>query len=428
MSLKRGHAADQGPGHPSSTARAPWVDRAARRFVHARLGSIHRGHLRVVDDQGESLFGEADSTLRCTLTVENPHFYRKLLTRGPLGGGESFVDGDWRSDDLTTLVRILSINRDSLENLNSSLALVTRPLLALQHWLRDNNPSGSRKNIAAHYDLGNEFFELFLDPTLTYSSGIFESDAASMEEASTAKLDRLCRKLRLEADDRVLEIGTGWGGFAIHAARKYRCHVTTTTISLKQHELARKRVAEAGLEGRVEVLLEDYRELRGEYDKLVSIEMIEAVGHRNLESFFGVCGDRLRADGAMGLQLITVPDQKFEHHLKVIDFIREYIFPGGDLVSVGAMNGAVANASDLRMTHFEDITPHYAETLRHWRLRMFENLDRLREQGLDDSFLRMWEYYLAYCEGGFRERQIGVAQVVFEKPEARRASLLGALA
>jgi cyclopropane-fatty-acyl-phospholipid synthase len=295
------------------------------------------------------------------------------------------------------------------------------------HALRRNTKSGSQRNIAAHYDLGNEFFQLFLDPTLTYSSGIFETPKATMEEASIAKYERLCQKLRLGSEDHVLEIGTGWGGFALHAAGRHGCRVTTTTISRSQYQLACKRVEQAGLADRIEVLLEDYRDLSGSYDKLVSIEMIEAVGHEQLETFFDVCGERLKPDGVMVLQGITVPDKDFEAHVRSIDFIKRYIFPGGELVSVGAMNDAASRASGLRLTHLEDLTPHYAETLRRWRSRMFENLPRMRDLGLDDRFLRMWEFYLYYCEGGFEERSIGLVQAVFENPGARRAPVLGSL-
>ena len=248
-----------------------------------------------------------------------------------------------------------------------------------------------------------------------------------MEEASNAKYERACQKLRLEGGDHVLEIGSGWGGFAIYAARNYGCRVTTTTISKRQHEVARRRVEEAGVSDRVQVLFEDYRELRGEYDKLVSIEMIEAVGHRYLGEFFRVCSERLRPDGVMFLQAITVNEQDLAEHYRSVDFIKRYIFPGGELVSVGALSAAAARQTDLRLTHVEDQTPHYAETLRRWRRQMKANLAQIKSLGLDETFLRMWEFYLCYCEGGFEERAIGLVQAVFEKPATRRASLLGEL-
>ncbi|HEY5658917.1 MAG TPA: cyclopropane-fatty-acyl-phospholipid synthase family protein [Myxococcota bacterium] len=410
-----------------SAARSKTLDRWLRARVHARLASIEVGSLTLADEDGARQFGDPAAALRATLHVRDPRFYRAVVGRGALGGAEAYMNGLWWSDDLTAVVRILALNRETLEGLDSGLARCVRPSLALFRALRPNTRSGSRKNIAAHYDLGNEFFELFLDPTLTYSSGIFEAPDATMEQAAQAKCERICRKLRLGANDHVLEIGTGWGGFALHAAQRYGCRVTTATISRRQYELAHRRVAEAGLSERVDVRFEDYRDLRGRYDKLVSIEMVEAVGHENLEDFFRVCADRLRPEGAMVLQAITIPDQDYEAHKRSVDFIKRYIFPGGELVSLGAMNAAATRATDLRITHLEDITPHYAETLRRWRHRMGENLPGMRALGLDERFLRMWEYYLCYCEGGFEERQIGVIQAVLEKPGARRASVLGRL-
>ncbi len=410
-----------------SGTRAGALDRWLRRRVCGRLSTLRSGSLTLVDAQRRERFGDPNAELRATVHVLDPRFYRALVRRGALGGAEAYLDGYWRSDDLTAAVRILAVNRRTLEGLDSGLTRWARPSLALFQWLRANTRSGSRRNISAHYDLGDEFFELFLDPTLTYSSGVFETPDATMEQASVAKYERVCRKLRLDSSDHVLEIGTGWGGFALHAARHYGCRVTTATISRRQYDLARRRVAEAGLSDRVEVRFEDYRDLRGSYDKLASIEMVEAVGHEYLETFFRVCSDRLRPEGVMVLQGITVPDQDYAAHKRNVDFIKRYIFPGGELVSVGALNEAAARASDLRITHLEDMTPHYAETLRRWRRRMFENIDEMRALGLGARFLRMWEFYLCYCEAGFEERQVGVVQAVFEKPGARRASVLGRL-
>jgi cyclopropane-fatty-acyl-phospholipid synthase len=412
--------------HSERSATAGAVERWARSRVFERLARVRSGALSVVDDRGRQHFGDAAAPRRASLRVRDPRFYRAVALRGALGGAEAFMAGWWTSDDLAGLLRILAADHEALAGIESA-ARWTRPGLALLHALRRNSRAGSQRNIAAHYDLGNEFFELFLDPTLCYSSGIFERPEASMEEASRAKLERVCDKLRLGPSDHVLEIGSGWGGFALHAARSTGCRVTTTTISRRQYELARQRVAEAGLAQRVEVLFEDYRELRGRYDKLVSIEMIEAVGHRHLGEFFRVCGERLRPDGAMLLQAITTPDAYYETHIRNVDFIKRYIFPGGELVSVGACVRAAAEEGDLRLTHLEDLSPHYAETLRRWHRRMLENLPAMRAQGLGERFLRMWEFYLCYCEAGFEERQVGVVQAVFEKPELRRASLLGRL-
>ena len=410
-----------------SDLRPSAIDRWTRSSVHSRLAKLQSGAITLVDGPERSCLGDPRAALRATVYVDDPRFYRALALQGALGGAEAYMDGHWRCDDLSTLIRILAAGREITSGLGGGAARWRRPALAMYHALRRNTKSGSQRNIAAHYDLGNEFFQLFLDPTLTYSSGIFETPEATMEEASIAKYERLCQKLRLTPEDHVLEIGTGWGGFALHAAGRHGCRVTTTTISRSQYQLACKRVEEAGLADRIEVLLEDYRDLSGSYDKLVSIEMIEAVGHEKLETFFDVCGERLKPDGVMVLQAITVPDKDFEAHARSIDFIKRYIFPGGELVSVGAMNDAASHASGLRLTHLEDLTPHYAETLRRWRTRMLKNLPRMRDLGLDDRFLRMWEFYLCYCEGGFEERSIGLVQAVLEKPGARRAPVLGSL-
>ncbi len=412
---------------PDLPLQSSLIDRLARRGVRNKLGAIEGSAIVVEDAFGVERFGERNVPLDATIRVKRSRFYRSVASRGALGAAEAYMDGDWETDNLTGVVRVLARNQAALQNLNGGLARLARPALALFHAFRRNTRSGSRQNIAAHYDLGNDFFELFLDPTLTYSAGIFDSVESTMEMASAAKYDRICRKLELGPDDHVLEIGTGWGGFALHAAKHFECRVTTTTISKRQYELARHRVAEAGLESSVDVLLRDYRDLRGDYDKLVSIEMIEAVGHQHLDEFFATCARLLRPNGSMAIQAITVPDRHYAAHTRSVDFIKRYIFPGSDLVSLGAVSSSASEAGAMRLTHWEDITPHYAETLRRWRKRMFENITAIRSVGLDERFIRMWEYYLCYCEGGFEERAIGVAQAVFEKADSRRPSLLGDL-
>jgi cyclopropane-fatty-acyl-phospholipid synthase len=409
----------------SSEAQPGRFDGWARKRVFALLATVDGGHLTIVEPGGTRRFGDPAHQLRATVFVRHPRLYGALALRGAMGGAESYMDGDWESDDLSAVIRIMARNRGALEAFGKRLSWLTRPSLALFHRLRRNTVAGSRRNIAEHYDLGNEFFELFLDPTMMYSSGIFHDERASMEEASTIKLDRICQKLDLGPDDHILEIGTGWGGFAIHAARHFGCRVTTTTISRAQYELARERVREAGLSDRIEVLLQDYRALEGRYDKLVSIEMIEAVGHENLGEFMRICGQRLREDGCAVIQAITIADRDYEADRRSVDFIKRYIFPGGQLVSLSAVNDAVARESTLRMTHLEDFGPHYAETLRRWRETMYCNLEKIRALGLPERFLRMWEYYFCYCEAGFDERTISVAQIVFEQPSTRRRSVLG---
>jgi cyclopropane-fatty-acyl-phospholipid synthase len=392
------------------------IDRWARRAVRAGLSRIEQGSLTFVEGGERETFGPADSPLAATIVVDDPRLYRLLALRGPLGGAEAYLEGLWRCDDPTAVVRILARNRTALEALEGGLARLARPGLRALHALRRNTRGGSRRNIAAHYDLGNEFFSLFLDPTLTYSCGIFEHAGATLEEASVAKYERACRRLGLGPGDHVLEIGGGWGGFALHAARRHGCRVTTTTISRAQHELALRRVAEAGLSEQVSVLLRDYRDLEGTHDALVSIEMIEAVGHAQLDAFFRVATARLRPGGRMFLQAIVVPERDYERSIRSVDFVKRHVFPGGQLVSLGAICGALARTSDLRVTQLEDITAHYAETLRRWRERFLQNLDRIRALGLGERFLRLWEFYLCYCEGAFRERANGAVQIVLERP------------
>jgi cyclopropane-fatty-acyl-phospholipid synthase len=294
------------------------------------------------------------------------------------------------------------------------------------HWLNRNSQAGSRRNIEAHYDLGNEMFELFLDPTMMYSCAYYPDSKASLDQAATAKLQRICEKLQLSETDHVVEIGTGWGGFAIYAATHFGCKVTTTTISKQQYEIARQRVIAAGLEDKVTLLMEDYRDLQGAYDKLVSIEMIEAVGPQYLETYFTKCSTLLKPDGIMLIQAITIQDQFYDQAIKSVDFIQRYIFPGGFIPSVTAISNAVKNATDTRLFQMEDIGPHYATTLRDWRKNFFNNIEQIKALGYSDQFIAMWEFYLCYCEGGFLERTLGTSHLVFVKPDNRidwRASI-----
>jgi cyclopropane-fatty-acyl-phospholipid synthase len=416
-----------GGGASAPRVRPGVLDRLARTAALDRLRRIRDGGIVVSEGESRESLGEPDSELQAEIVVQNPAFYRSLALRGALGGAEGYMDGLWSCQALTSLLRILARNREALEGLERGAVRLFRPGLRLLHALRRNSRRGARRNITAHYDLGNDFFSLFLDPTLTYSCGVFERPDATMEEASIAKNERVCRALELGPEDHVLEIGGGWGGFALHAAGRYGCRVTTATISRAQYEFSLKRIAEAGLSDRVEVRLQDYRDLRGSYDKLVSIEMIEAVGHRHFDTYFRICSERLKSAGMMLLEAITVSEGDFARSIRNVDFVKRYIFPGGQLVSVGAICSSLARATDLRVTHLEDITPHYAETLRHWREKMHENLHRIRDLGLTDQFLRMWEFYLCYCEAGFRERANGVCQILLEKPGSRRASPLGEL-
>ena len=412
-------------GLAAASEKASWLTQFARGRVEAALRSIDEGELVIATESGQATFRGPRPGPRGAVRVIDSRTWSALAFRGVLGGAEAYMNGWWRAEDLVSVIRVLAQNAGAFDVLEDGSSWL-RPWLRLFHRLRDNDRSGSRRNIEAHYDLGNDFFATFLDETLTYSSAVFDRPDMTLEAAQTAKYERLCQKLDLRASHHLLEIGTGWGGFALHAARTRGCRVTTTTISREQFALARERIARAGLDGRIEVLLEDYRDLRGQYDRLVSIEMIEAVGHRHLPRFFEVCANRLAADGAMALQAILVPEQSWEHSKKSVDFIKRYIFPGGQLVGLGAISQAITKTA-LRLVHYEDITPHYAETLRRWRDRFLASRGEITALGMDERFFRTWEFYLAYCEGAFHERVNLAAQLVFENGGGRRNSILGAL-
>jgi cyclopropane-fatty-acyl-phospholipid synthase len=394
------------------------LDHLARRSVFSLLTKLTYGRLTIIEGHHRHPFGERSDTtaLQAEVSVHHPHFYSRILFGGSIGAAEAYMEKLWTADDLTAVMRILALNRQAAVNMEKGPARLMAALYRRYHSARKNTKVGSRKNIIAHYDLGNEFYSLFLDNTMTYSCGIFEQEQSTLEDASVAKYDRICKKLRLHPGDRVVEIGTGWGGFAVHAVQNYGVQVTTTTISNEQYEFAAKRFRDAGLKDQVSVLKKDYRDLRGTFDKLVSIEMIEAVGHHFYKTFFQTCSRLLKADGLMALQAITIGDQIFDRHKRSVDFIKRYIFPGSCIPSVTAISNAVAGSTDLRLVHLEDITPHYARTLNEWRRRFFANLEKVRKLGYSDTFIRMWEYYLCYCEGGFAERYIGDVQMLFAKP------------
>jgi cyclopropane-fatty-acyl-phospholipid synthase len=405
------------------------LDAWAKRILLSLLQKIRLGEVLLKDGDEQHVFGNSsqECDLRASLNVLHPRFYTQVLFGGSIGAGEAYMSGHWSSDDLTLLLRIILLNQSVFTGLDKGLSRLKAPLYKAYHFLHKDSRKGSRINIAAHYDLGNDFYALFLDKTLTYSCAIFERPESSLQEASTAKYDRICKKLELCHKDHVLEIGTGWGGFAVHAAERYGCRVTTTTISRAQHDLALERIRNAGLGDRVHVLFKDYRDLKGLFDKLVSIEMIEAVGHQYLSTFFRCCSNLLMEQGTMLLQSITIADQTFERHKKEVDFIKRYIFPGSCIPSVTAMGDAVAEATNLRLLHLEDITLHYARTLRTWRERFFDNIRQVRALGYSDTFIRMWEFYLCYCEAGFQERYLGDVQMLFAKPLWRGEPLLPSL-
>jgi len=408
----------------------------AKRLVLKLLKKLRFGALTIADGNQVHHFGAAPETagVHGHIVVHDAALYSEVLLRGSIGAGESYMQGAWSSPDLTQVVRVMCLNMHLLDDMDGRalsprklITALTRLSLRLYHTLRANSKAGSRKNISAHYDLGNDFYELFLDPSMMYSAAIFPQPDSSLDEASLCKIDRICKKLQLTPADHLLEIGTGWGGLAIHAARHYGCRVTTTTISREQFDYARQQIDAAGLGDRITLLLEDYRDLRGQYDKLVSVEMIEAVGHKFYRQYFEQCAHLLKPTGLMVIQAITIPDQRFDAAAKSVDFIQRYIFPGGSLPSLAIIAHTVARHTDLTISGIEEITQHYARTLRAWCGRFLSNLDRVRGLGYDERFIRMWQFYLCYCEGGFIERTIGTHQIVFAKPGCRIEPQLGRL-
>jgi cyclopropane-fatty-acyl-phospholipid synthase len=401
------------------------IQALGRRVLTGHLAHLPEGQLTIVEDGETLIFGRRTAAcgLAATIEVRHPQFWADAAFGGTVGAGEAYIRGDWACDDLTALVRLMVVNRDVMNAMDSGFAIVTAPLRRILHWLNHNSPEGSRRNIAAHYDLGNDLFRLFLDETMAYSCGIFETPQSTLHEASVAKFDAVCRKLDLRPGDRLVEIGTGWGGLALHAAKHYGAQVTTTTISREQHDWAAELIEREGLSDRVTLLLEDYRDLKGTYDKLVSIEMIEAVGHRYLDTYLGKVSSLLEPQGAALIQAITLQDQFYEDALKSVDYIQRFIFPGSFIPSVTVILESMRRSTDLKLFHLEDIGPHYATTLRAWRERFMARLPEVRALGYPDEFIRMWEFYLCYCEGGFLERQLGDVHLLLTKPRCRRPSI-----
>jgi cyclopropane-fatty-acyl-phospholipid synthase len=397
----------------------------ARRLLLGRLAELKHGEIRLIEQGVEQRFGERDRhcSLSATVWVDHPRFFADVAFGGSVGAGEAYIQGLWRCSDLVALVRILVLNRELLTGLDSGWALLSRPLLRAFHWYHRNSRGGSARNIAAHYDLGNELYALMLDETMAYSCGIFAHEDSTLAEASRAKFDAACRKLSLTANDHLLEIGTGWGGLAIHAAQHYGCQVTTTTISQAQFDYASAQVARLGLGDRITLLLEDYRDLKGQFDKLVSIEMIEAVGASYLDTYLRQCSALLKPEGAMLLQAITIQDQAYSQALRSVDFIQRYVFPGSFIPSISAIADSLRRVTDLKIFHLEDIGPHYARTLALWRENFKGRLDAVRRLGYSEQFIRLWEFYLCYCEGGFLERQLGDVQMLLTKPGCRRPAI-----
>ena len=403
----------------TATAARPRVgDPAARAGVGAILGRVRNGRIDVVEGARERSYGPADADLRATVTVNDPAAWRGPL-RGSVGLGEGYVAGLWESDDLVALIQIAARELRQMDGVRGAVARPRAVWHRVRRLVPENTRSGARRNIAAHYDLGNDLFAAFLDERMMYSCAYFPDGATSLEEAQLAKLDRICDRLRLGPENHLLEIGSGWGGMAIHAARRSGCRVTTTTISQEQFELARARVREAGLEDQVTVLLQDYRDLQGRYDRLVSVEMIEAVGWQYFDDYFRRCDELLSDDGLMLLQAITIDDRIYEIEKGARSFANTHVFPGGCLPSQGLIAGCLERVTSMKQVWVDDITAHYPPTLAAWRGRFFSAWERLRARGYDERFRRLWDFYLSSSEAGFRERRIGDVQALFAKPKAR---------
>ena len=396
-------------------------EKIAREAIFRLLSKLQVGSLTLHEGPCSHHFGSVDKPHepQAEVHIHSPAVYSQMLTGGSIGSGEAYMKGYWSSPDAMDVMRIFSANLVLLNKFDASQSVFVKLALKIAHRFNRNTYKGSQLNVAAHYDLGNEFFQLFLDPTMMYSSALFSDKSASLEVASETKLDELCQQLELKPGDHLLEIGTGWGGMAIHAAKNFGCRVTTTTISQEQYDFASARVMEEGLEGQITLLCEDYRNLTGEYDKLVSIEMIEAVGHDFYQNYFRMCSGLLKPNGKMVIQAITMADQRYKEARDSVDFIKRYIFPGGCLPSVAVMAQHIARDTDMQIVHLRDITNDYAETLAHWRQRFLANLEAVRGMGFSEEFVRMWDFYLCYCEGGFRERVISTVQLAFAKPDYR---------
>ncbi|MPW35479.1 cyclopropane-fatty-acyl-phospholipid synthase family protein [Vibrio sp. B1Z05] len=396
------------------------LQRSARAMVFKQLQNLKHGHLTISECfdsySSEQSFGKPSQALNGSIQVLHPDFYSRMLSGGSIAAAEAYMDGWWESVDLTVVMKIMALNLNALDDMNSKQSLLTRFAYKLGHWLNRNTQLNSKKNISAHYDLGNDLYQRFLDKNMLYSAAVYHSAEDSLEQAQINKMERLCQQLQLCADDTVIEIGTGWGGMAIYMVQTYGCHVTTTTISQEQFLYAKQQIQLAGLTDKITLLQQDYRDLDGQYDKLVSIEMIEAVGREYLPSYIQKCQALLKPGGLMAIQAITIADQRFESYSKGVDFIQKYIFPGGFLPSVSHLLQQTTQHSQLVVHDLHDIGLDYARTLKEWlhRFELAEN--ELSKLGYDERFMRMWRYYLCYCEGGFLARRISTVHLTFRSP------------
>jgi cyclopropane-fatty-acyl-phospholipid synthase len=395
-----------------------FLEAIAKKLLLSVLKKSSSGTIKVTDGTDTYFFGEESTNgPKAEINIVSPLAWSRTVFAGTIGSAESFIRGEWKSPDLVSVIRFFCANRDTMDQMEGGLAYLSWPSHKLFHLLRRDTEEGSKRNISAHYDLGNDFFSIWLDPSMTYSSGLFSSTSSTLLSASLKKIDSLCQKLQLKSTDHLLEIGSGWGSFAIYAASNFGCKVTTVTISKKQYEFVQSEITKYGLSDRVEVLFSDYRSISGQFDKVVSVEMIEAVGDKYLETYFKKISTLLKPEGICAIQAITIRDQFFDYAVRNVDFIQRYIFPGSNIPSTSRMLTCVKEHSDMILTEFEDLTAHYEKTIAFWRRSFWKNEDKIRQVGFSDQNLRLWDYYFAYCQGGFAERVIGVAHLVFSKPK-----------
>jgi cyclopropane-fatty-acyl-phospholipid synthase len=398
-------------------------DNFIKNQLFKRFEQIKDSYLQIKDSEGTYEFGDKKSELQAIITVKNPGFYKALAFQGSVGAAEQYMLNHWDSVNLTNLVRVFVRNQDILDGLEGGSAWIKNSFLKIAHYFNKNSEQGSKKNIAEHYDLGNDLFKLFLDKHMMYSSAVYKTPTDNLETASENKLRTICEKLDLNANDHVIEIGTGWGGLAIYAAKNYGCKVTTTTISEEQYSFAKALVKKNKLEGKITLLKKDYRDLEGKFNKLVSIEMIEAVGHQYLPTYLKKCNDLLTNDGVALIQAITIEDHRYKQALKSVDFIKKYIFPGSFIPSIGEILKVNAESTQMKLFNLEDFGLSYAYTLNAWNRRFSEKLEEASELGYKEQFQRMWEFYFCYCEGGFLERSISVVHMLLTKPRSQKGQM-----
>ena len=396
---------------------ANWFDKRCRSIVQSVFSKISYGQLEVIEGTTSTLFPNEtpNNNIKGKIHIHDVSVYRDFIKGGSIGVAEAFIEGKWSSPNLTNVIRIFAKAQQETDKLEANKSWLNKIKNAINHWQNKNTQSGSKKNILAHYDLGNELYTRFLDPEMMYSSAIYPKTDSTLNEAQLYKLATICQSLSLNSNDHLLEIGTGWGGLAIYAAQQYGCKVTTTTISDAQYEYAKQRIEKLGLTDQITLLKKDYRELTGSFDKVVSIEMIEAVGYEFLPSFFKQCNDRLKPGGKLLIQSITIADQRFDYYKSNVDFIQRYIFPGGFLPSVTVLTEHITKHSELVIENLDDIGLDYARTLNDWRKNFLDSWSKLSTLGYDETFKRLWLYYFAYCEGAFLERSTSTVHLVARK-------------